>query len=511
MAKQLSVFRAALAALTTERPPRDLSMVDNRGSWQSLFSLAGNGSHDFKAGTWQKDLKITDDRALSFFAVFACVTQIASDIAKLCYYLMKLDEESGIWQRNYTTTTWPFFKKPNHFQTRQQFVECWQISKQTKGNAVALKERDARGVPSRQYLLDWDRVTPMVATDGSVWYQLQTDNLSHLPGPMVYAPASEIIHDRMNCLFHPLIGISPLYAGGLAANQGLKIQTNSAKFFSNMSRPSGVLTAPGRINDETAKRLKDEWEKNFGDGQIGRTAVLGDALKYEQMAVTPENAQLVEQLDLSARQVCSAFKVPPFMVGLGDPQGFANVGELKQFYYDRCLQPMIEGFENTQDEGLELPAGYRTQFDLDDLLRMDPKTAAEVEGSLVKFAIKAPNEARRRFDLLPKTGGDSPMIQQQNYSLDAIAKRDSGPDPFATAKAPAPPAPAPAPEPDASVNNAALVEIRAAVENLQATSSAAAELAAAENGRREAAERALTEELAAQKFLRRLESRAHAA
>ncbi|WP_416380911.1 hypothetical protein, partial [Klebsiella pneumoniae] len=33
-------------------------------------------------------------------------------------------------------------------------------------------------------------------------------------------PAREVIHDRFNCLFHPLIGLSPIYAAGLAAMQG---------------------------------------------------------------------------------------------------------------------------------------------------------------------------------------------------------------------------------------------------------------------------------------------------
>ncbi|WP_416381322.1 hypothetical protein, partial [Klebsiella pneumoniae] len=37
-------------------------------------------------------------------------------------------------------------------------------------------------------------------------------------------PAREVIHDRFNCLFHPLIGLSPIYAAGLAAMQGHHIQ-----------------------------------------------------------------------------------------------------------------------------------------------------------------------------------------------------------------------------------------------------------------------------------------------
>ncbi|WP_323008938.1 hypothetical protein [Paracoccus sp. (in: a-proteobacteria)] len=61
--------------------------------------------------------------------------------------------------------------------------------------------------------------------------------------------------------------------------------------------------------------------------------------------------------------------------------------------------------------------------------------------------IFSPNEMRRRFDLGPKKGGDSPMLQEQNYSLEALAKRDARPDPWAKAEA--------APQPDTSAQDAA--------------------------------------------------------
>ena len=42
----------------------------------------------------------------------------------------------------------------------------------------------------------------------------------------------------------------------------------------------------------------------------------------------------------------------------------------------------------------------------------------------VKSGIMAPNEGRRRFNLMPVQGGDTPYLQQQNYSLAALDERD---------------------------------------------------------------------------------------
>src|SRR3546814_17413999 len=79
-------------------------------------------------------------------------------------------------------------------------------------------------------------------------------------------------------IFHPLVGLSPIFASGLAATQGLKIQENSANFFANASKPGGLLIAPGRIDPENAARLKETWETNYSGANAGHSAVLGDGL-----------------------------------------------------------------------------------------------------------------------------------------------------------------------------------------------------------------------------------------
>jgi HK97 family phage portal protein len=451
-------------------------MVDqSRGRWSTLLDWAGG---ELNTGDFQKDIQLPPEQALAFYAVWACITQIANDQSKLCVGLREYMADDDIWRvtRN-QQLPWVsgFLAKPNHFQSMQQFVESWALSKQMYGNTLALKERDQRGVVVRQYVLDWTRVTPLVAPDGSVFYELRTDDLSHIHASHVAVPAREVIHDRFNCLFHPLVGVSPLFAAGLAARQGLKIQENSALFFGNMSRPSGILTAPAKISPETAERLKREWEQNYRAGNIGKVAVLGDSLKYESMAVTPENAELVEQLKLSAEQVCSAYHVPPFMVGIGTMPGFENVQALTQWYYSTCLQPQFEAFENLQDDGLGLDKSkYRVEFELDDLLRMDTKTAAEVEGTLVQRGIGSPDEARRRFNRGRVPGGAVPYLQQQNYSLEALAKRDALEDPFASKTPAAPPAPAPA-DPAESAERAAAAVIAAVRPLIDSVTSAQAE------------------------------------
>ncbi len=46
-------------------------------------------------------------------------------------------------------------------------------------------------------------------------------------------------------------------------------------------------------------------------------------------------------------------------------------------------------------------------------------------GDAVKNTLLTPNEARKRENLPPLAGGDALYLQQQNYSLEALSRRDA--------------------------------------------------------------------------------------
>jgi len=434
-----------------------LSAVNSTGGWFGLI-------RESFAGAWQRNIEVDAPReVLAFSAVFACVTIIAADIGKLRIKLVDQDDKGIATEVKIASPFLPVLSKPNRYQTRIKFMEQWVVSKLLYGNTFALKQRDARGIVNTLYILDAQRVTPLVADDGSVYYKLAADHLSQLD-EAITVPASEIIHDRMVCLWHPLVGVSPIYACGMSATMGNRIQGNSTKFFDNMSRPSGALSAPGTISDETAGRIKKAWEENYGGSNFGRLAVLGDGLKYEAMTIPAGEAQLIEQLKWTVEDVARCFHVPLFKLGGPEPVR-VSVESLNQTYYSDCLQTLIESVEACLDEGLSLPGGYYTEFDLDGLMRMDTATRYDTKSKAITGGWMSPNEARAAENMQPVAGGESPYLQQQNYSLAALAKRDAKADPFAGA-APKPemtPAPGAPPMPVPAAANDKADSIDAAV------------------------------------------------
>jgi HK97 family phage portal protein len=426
----LASIRSSLRAVFA---PGTAAVPGGTGAWLPIV-------REPYTGAWQNNDELRLDTALANPVVFRCVSLIASDIGKLPLRLVEVDVH-GIWRETTSAAFSPVLRQPNRYQTPQQFFEVWMISKLLWGNTYVLKDRDQRGVVASLYVLDPARVKPLVAPDGSVYYELQTNDLAGIPssGAPLVVPAKEIIHDRWNCAFHPLVGLSPLYACGGAASQALAMQTSSTAFFSGGGRPSGMLVYPGEIDQLSAARVKETWH-SMG----GQTAIVGNGPKYEPVGASAEESQWIEQMGWTAKTVAGCFGVPMSMIDSTQQPPYANNEASTLQYHSQCLQTHLTAIEGALDTGLELPAPYGTEFDLDDLIWMDTATKTKAAHDAISAGAMSPNEARLKyFGLGPVPGGDSPFLQQQYYSLEALAMRDLA--------APPPPSPTPAPPVEAPV------------------------------------------------------------
>ncbi len=421
------------------------------GNLMTPWPVAGGGSsaggwwpiiREHFAGAWQRGITASVEDVATHPTFFTAATQIAGDVGK-CRPML-IQETDDVCKEVDNPAYSPVIRRPNHYQNRIQFYSYWILSKIFRGNAYALKERDNRGVVTALYLLDPTRVRPMVTPTGDVYYGLGQDVLAGVTEQMTLVPAREIIHDSWNCLYHPLVGLSPVYAAGHAAIQALTIVGNATRLFKNGSQIGGILTAPGQISEVTAKRLEKYWADNYaGEENIGKVAVLGDNLKFEKPTVmSAVDAQLIDQLRWDDEKVCATLHFPAFMAGVGPLPSYNNVEALGQIYYGQCLQVLFESLELCLTEGLEMTQ-YEVEFDLDALDRMDSVQRMEVATKGVIGGVLMPDEARRKFSrkLGPVNGGNRVYLQQQNWPLDLLGSDNVPPAPSASKPDPVVPEP----------------------------------------------------------------------
>lgn len=442
-----------LLGFTIERTRKELQPMSAvpswRGGWRRILESF--------PGAWQRNIEVKQCDLVCYPTLYACIMRKSSDIGKLPFCLMQLGA-NGVWTSVDNPAYSPVLRKPNNYQTAQQFREIWCISKLVQGNTYVLKRRDARGVVVALYVLDPCRVLPYVTETGQVYYQLYTDPLNTLPtnypADRLLVPASEIIHDRCVCIHHPLIGVPPLCAAYWPTVKNLKILQSSAQFFNNSAQPGGILTAPAGMSDEDAEAVKSFWSANYTGENAGKVAVLGADMKFTSFAMKGVDSQLVEQMQYSDRQICQPFGIPPYIVGVGEIPAGMKVDDVMNTYFALGLQSDIEAMEYLLDDGLSIKPPLGIELDLEPLLRMDQTKQAEFESKLVGAKIKTPDEARMKFNLAPTGGGDTLWGQDQDKPLGVLA------DPAYIAAANAPAAPAPDATPQASADSPNHDEVR---------------------------------------------------
>lgn len=410
----LTILGALNNAVTREKALHAVS--DHHGGWRRILEPF--------SGAWQMNVEEKQGTVLCYPTLYACLNRVSQDIGKLPF-LLKQEDGDGIWKPVENPAYSPVLRKPNHYQTAQQFREAWTLSLLIHGNTYVLKRRDARGVVTALYVLDACRVMPMVSDTGDVFYQINYPDAANLlpqeyPAEQLTIPAREIIHDRLNCFHHQLIGVPPVCAANWPAVKNLRILKSASEFFGNHSQPGGILTAPAGMTEADAEALKTYWQTNYGGDNAGKVAVIGADMKFTSFAMKSADSQLVEQMQYSDRQICQPFGIPPYIVGVGEIPAGLKVDDITNTYYSFALQARIEAMEYLLDEGLGVSRPLGIELDTDPLLRMDTAKRGEVMGKLVSEGIATPNEGRREFNYPPLVGGDTVYMQQQDFPLDQV-------------------------------------------------------------------------------------------
>lgn len=444
-----------ILGLEIRRAEKQLHAVsDWRDGWRRILEPF--------TGAWQQNVEEKRGSLLCYPTLYACMSYLNQDIGK-CPFQLVNKGSNGIFTEVENPAYSPVLRKPNHYQTAQFFREAWILSKLEQGNTYVLKQRDDRGVVVKLYVLDPHRVQPMVSDSGDVFYQINyptADNLlpANYPGEQLILPAREIIHDRMNCFHHQLIGVPPVCAAHWPAVKNLKILKSSAEFFANSAQPGGILTAPAGMTEEDAKAVQAYWQTNYSGTNSGRVAVIGADMKFTSFAMKSADSQLVEQMRYSDEQICQPFKIKPYKVGIGNPPGGWKSDDVNVEYHSDAVSPLIEAMENLLDEGLGISRPLSVWVDTEPLWRMDEGKLADVQSKLVQGMIRKPDEARLKFNDPPTDGGDTLWGQHQDYPLGMLAKRtDLNP------VAPITPEPTePEPEPDVTRALRELATIKAA-------------------------------------------------
>ncbi|MBO0767541.1 MAG: phage portal protein [Solirubrobacterales bacterium] len=235
-----------------------------------------------------------------------------------------------------------------------------------------------------------------------------------------YAPLGPVFNDltgrdviHVLGMVDPATGIrgaSPIAQCRDALGLASSLTTSASALWANSAVPQGVLTIPAGVNaDDQLETLKTAWSKRHqGSENRGKVAVLTGDVKWQSVSMPLSDAEFVATRELSTREICRIFGVPPSIVNAqgGGSLTYSTVAQEAQGFYTLALAPIFRLIEDALSLDTDLFPVLLSgcSFDADELLRADVQTryASYVEALGAGFLTVEEVRAKEGLGPLPK-------------------------------------------------------------------------------------------------------------
>jgi HK97 family phage portal protein len=378
-------------------------------SWEAVALAQGGG-----ASTAAENLS----------TVLACVNAISGSLASLPVYVHRLEQAGRVVDWDHPVQRLVDLG-PNQWQSWPEFVEWLAASALLRGNALAEVVTDARGAPVELIPHEWSTVSVHKLGSGRLQYEIEGN------GNRRRLLQEEVLHlrDRSD---DGIVGRSRLSRASEVVEANQTLQRFSRRIYDNGVSPSGVVEADETVGPEQVEKLRSRFKQAFsGASNAGSALILDQGLKWKQLGVSPEDAELLSSRRFSVEEMARLFGVPPPVVGHLDQANYSNVSVLTRFYAKQCLMPWIRKLEECFKRYVFSSSARRThelKFDLSGLLRGDPEQRWQAHQIAVQNGILTADEVRKVEGWNPR-GSSSRSTQQgtERRSLDELtpAQRDA--------------------------------------------------------------------------------------
>jgi HK97 family phage portal protein len=384
--------------------------------WSTIWSsLVGGTTTERNVGTQYASpayaensaVAVTEDTAMQVSAVWACVKLLSETVSSLPLNIYEKDRKlvaNDFYFQSFIN------HKPNRYQTRQEFFETMMLNLTLHGNAYARITRINGKIINLMPLMS-AQVEVNLANDGSIVYQYTSDN------SVEFLAEQSVWHIKL--YGNGIIGKSPLAFGRNMVGIAQAAEKTVTRIYTNGGKRSGVLV----LDKLLTSAQRDQVRENFSSLTTStdeRLLVLEMGMKFDPIAMSPQDIELLSSRKFQLEEICRWFGVPSILVNdtSGSTAWGSGIEQLVSGFYKLNLRPYLERFEASIDANLLTESErkiYRSEFDFEGLLRSDFKSRLEGYRTAIAGSILTPNEVRKLENWDALAGGDS-LLSQVNMT-----------------------------------------------------------------------------------------------
>ena len=346
---------------------------------------------------------VTANSAMRVAAVYACVRIRAGVVANMPLHI-KRRVDDRVREDASEDPVWSLLRsKPNRWQTPSAFRRMMQAHLLLRGDSYALIS-SSRGAARELIPLHPDRVETTQNDDLSLSYIY-----TRRDGRRVLVAQNEMFH-LVGLTLDGVNGVSVITYARESIGMALAMEGHGANVFRNGARVSGALTHPNKIGREGVESLRSSLDEfRSGGEREGKFMVLEEGMKFEQMAMTAEDAQWIESRKFSRTDIAMFFGVPPHMIGDTEKSTSWGTGieQQTQGFITFCAEDDLTTWEETINRDLlaDRPDLY-ARFNRAALVRGDIKARWDAHVRGMQWGVYSPNDVRAMEDENPREGGD---------------------------------------------------------------------------------------------------------
>lgn len=335
-----------------------LRALERRGAdptlpWGSSY-IPTNG----QIGMTAAGVPMNDDMALTVGTVYTAVAILSDSVSTLPLETFRTSQ--GVLK---PTDPHPLIENPWPEGILLDWLTQVMFSLALRGNFFGrIVDRDSDGIPTMIQPIHPDQVLARRDSTGRRRYWLQgqpcpTEDVLHIPA--ILPPGA-------------FIGLNPVEymrsSWGLAA----AAERYGGQFFANSANPSGVIEVPEDLSEDETLELMRAWSMaHQGIGRAQYPAVLTGGAKWNQISISPDDAQFLQTRDFQRNEIAGFFRIPAHLMGQQDRTSSWGTGieQMEIGFVINTLRPWlsrIEGYLSTL-----LPPGVTCRFNLAGRLRGD--------------------------------------------------------------------------------------------------------------------------------------------
>lgn len=356
----------------------------------------------FNTGSTSTGETVTQETALRFSAVWACIQVRAESLAQLPIGIFE-KTDTGRISRSDHPIYYLLHNEPNKYMASFTFFKTMQSLLDLYGNAYAEITRKDKVTVIGFSIIHPAWVTAKIVND-ELFYVVN-DGLN----PTRTIPQYNMIH-LVGFSTEGIVGQSPISAHRESVGMAMATQKFGAKFYANGASLGGTIEHPGKLSKEAQERLKASWAKSYeGQGNAFRTAILEEGMKYTQIGINPIDAQYVETMRFSVEEIARIYRVPLHMIGDLSRSTNNNIEEQGISFVRDTMAPVARIWEQEltrkvfrEDEKRRL----YVEFNMNGLLRGNATARAAFYQTMVQNSLLSPNEIRSLENMNAYEGGD---------------------------------------------------------------------------------------------------------